>query len=61
MARMDKQQTIVGVRDYFEANNTAYIVMEYIQGTNFNDLVKRGAAASPLRNSFPCWSPCSGR
>ena len=37
MARMDKQQTIVGVRDYFEANNTAYIVMEYIQGTNFND------------------------
>lgn len=60
MARMDKQQTIVGVRDYFEANNTAYIVMEYIQGTNFNDLVKqRGGRIAP-EEFFPLLEPLFG-
>lgn len=60
MARMDKQQTIVGVRDYFEANNTAYIVMEYIQGTNFNDLVKqRGGRIAP-EELFPLLEPLFG-
>ena len=32
MARLDKQQNIVSVRDYFEENVTAYIVMEYVEG-----------------------------
>lgn len=60
MARMDKQQTIVGVRDYFEANNTAYIVMEYIQGTNFSDLVKqRGGRIAP-EELFPLLEPLFG-
>lgn len=60
MARMDKQQTIVGVRDYFEANNTAYIVMEYIEGTNFSDLVKqRGGRIAP-DELFPLLEPLFG-
>lgn len=41
MARMDKQPAIVSVRDFFEANNTAYIVMEYVEGTTFKELVKQ--------------------
>ena len=41
MARMEKQPQIVMVRDFFEANNTAYIVMEYVEGTNFEDLTRQ--------------------
>lgn len=48
MARMDKQQVIVGVRDFFEANNTVYIVMEYIEGTTFAELTEqRGGRIAP--------------
>lgn len=48
MARMDKQQVIVSVRDFFETNNTAYIVMEYIEGITFRELVeKKGGRIAP--------------
>ena len=47
MAKMDKQQAIVSVRDFFEENNTAYIVMEYIDGTTFCDLVKQRGRIPP--------------
>ena len=42
MARLEKQPQIVMVRDFFEANNTAYIVMEYVEGTNFIELAAKG-------------------
>lgn len=41
MAKMDKQPVIVGARDFFEANNTAYIVMEYVEGTTLKELVNQ--------------------
>ena len=41
MARMEKLSTIVSVRDFFEVNNTAYIVMEYVDGTTFKELVEQ--------------------
>lgn len=47
MARMDKQKLIVGVRDFFEENNTAYIVMEYVQGTTFKELVRQKGGRIP--------------
>lgn len=57
MAKMDKQQVIVSVRDFFEANNTAYIVMEYIEGTTFTELVaQRGGRLSP-QELFPMIEP----
>ena len=47
MARLDKQQNIVSVRDFFEKNNTAYIVMEYVEGTTLKELVhQRGGRIS---------------
>lgn len=47
LAKMDKQSVIVGVRDFFEENNTAYIVMEYVDGTTFKDLTERGGGHIP--------------
>lgn len=47
IARMDKQPVIVNVRDFFEANQTAYIVMEYVEGTTFKDLVEQRGGRIP--------------
>ena len=41
MAKMDKTPEIAGVRDFFEENDTAYIVMEYLDGTTFKELVRQ--------------------
>ena len=47
IARLDRQPNIVSVKDFFEANNTAYIVMEYIDGTTFKDLVDQRGGKLP--------------
>lgn len=58
MAKMDKTPEIVSVRDFFEENNTAYIVMEYLDGTTFKELVRQGrphrgrGAAAPDRTAL---------
>ena len=57
MARMEKQPQIVMVRDYFEANNTAYIVMEYVEGTNFMDLAAQRGGRIPAGELLPLIEP----
>ncbi len=47
LAKMDKQSVIVGVRDFFEENNTAYIVMEYVDGTTFKELTAQKGGRIP--------------
>lgn len=43
MARFNKNEGIVKILDFFEANNTAYIVMEYLEGITLKQyLVKYG-------------------
>lgn len=47
MAKLSKNQTIVSIHDFFRDNDTAYIVMEYIEGTTFKDLAaQRGRKIS---------------
>lgn len=41
-----KNDHIVNVYDVFEENNTAYYVMDYIDGPSLNDVVKRDGALS---------------
>lgn len=60
MARMDKQQVIVSVRDFFEANNTVYIVMEYIEGTTFAELTEQRGGRIPPDELFRVIEPLFG-
>lgn len=48
IARLD-HPGIVRIHDVFEENGTAYYVMDYIEGENLNDLVKREGALPEAR------------
>ena len=49
MAKMDKQPEIVSVRDFFELNNTAYIVMEYVRGTDLKTAIQQRGSIHPRK------------
>ena len=40
LAKLQEVPQIVSIHDFFEVNNTAYIVMEYLQGSDLRDYVK---------------------
>lgn len=60
MARMDKTPQIVAVRDYFQENNTAYIVMEYVDGTTFKELVAQKGGKIPAAELLSMVEPLFG-
>lgn len=41
MAKYNTHANIVNVYDFFEANNTAYIVMEYLDGENYGEYLEK--------------------
>lgn len=41
MAKFNTNANIVNVYDFFEENDTAYIVMEYLEGINYKEYLKR--------------------
>jgi len=57
LAKMDKQSVIVGVRDFFEENNTAYIVMEYVDGATFKNLVESEGGRIPPEKLLKLMEP----
>ena len=40
LGRFSDEESVVYVRDHFEANNTAYIIMEYLDGQSLKDYVE---------------------
>jgi serine/threonine protein kinase len=46
---------VVRVRDYFTANGSAYIVMEYEEGESLSALLQRGGIL-PEPNCAACWT-----
>lgn len=46
LVRFRKEPGIVDVTDYIEANNTAYIIMEYLNGSNLSALLKKQGTIS---------------
>lgn len=47
LAKFSKEHGIVNVREYFEENNTAYIVMEFLEGETLEQYVQKNGALSP--------------
>ncbi len=60
MARLTKEPSIVRVQDFFEINNTAYIVMEYIEGTTLRELVDQRGGKIPPDELFKLIEPLFG-
>lgn len=47
MAKFSSHKNIVNVYEYFEANNTAYIVMEFLDGVTLNEFLKSNSIDVP--------------
>ena len=41
LAKFDDEPGIVGIRDFFQENNTAYIVMDFLDGVNLREYIKK--------------------
>lgn len=55
MARYHTHDNIVNVYDFFEENHTAYIVMEYLDGVNYEEYLKKKSGQGteiPVRESL---------
>lgn len=57
LAQMDDNPGIVAVRDYFEANNTAYLVMPFLDGTNFKDYLNRKGGRISFEDAMKIMMP----
>ena len=57
IAKMDKESAVVTVRDFFEENNSAYIVMEYVDGEDLRSLMKKQGKPMESAELLPLLEP----
>lgn len=57
LAQIDEQPGIVKVISYFEANNTAYIVMEYLEGESLKKFVMSKGGYLPANQTIELMKP----
>lgn len=57
LARFAGHPNIVWIRDYFEANRTAYIVMEYVEGVTIKDYLKLRQAPLKYKQALDIFLP----
>ena len=52
LARFSNLTAVVGVKNFFHENNTAYLVMDYVEGLSVREYVKNYGVLSPDRTLF---------
>jgi len=57
LARLSEVPEIVKIRNFFESNNTAYIVMEYVRGVTLKDYVKSKGGRLSIEETLAILDP----
>src|SRR5260370_6452733 len=57
LARFQNQPGIVAVSNFFRANGTAYLVMEYVEGITLDDYLKRKEGRIPFEKALRIMMP----
>ena len=57
LAQLDEQPGVVKVRDYFEENGTAYIVMEFLEGETLKDHISQNGGRVSVKEVLSLMKP----
>jgi len=57
LAKLDKESAVVTVRDFFEENNSAYIVMEFIEGSDLRKEIRYQGKPMDHKKLLPLLEP----
>ncbi|SMP65268.1 serine/threonine protein kinase [Anoxynatronum buryatiense] len=57
LARFESHPNIVSVRDYFEANQTAYFVMNYIEGITLKEFIRNNEGIISVPQALSVFMP----
>jgi serine/threonine protein kinase len=57
LAQFEGHPNIVSVRDYFQANNTAYLVMKYVEGITLKEHLGRSGGRLPVEQAIKIIMP----
>lgn len=57
LAKCSNLSGIVGVKDFFQENNTAYIIMEYLEGETLKEHLKKNGGKMPVEEVMSIMRP----
>ncbi len=60
LAKLSSDPRIVQVKDFFQENNTAYFVMEYLEGVNLEEYVRQKGGRLSVEETFQLIEPMFG-